>query len=269
MQVPHSYSHQHSHQHSHQLSHQLSREGRSLLSRAISRVGRWSSAASPTVSTLTTAPAPAPVTIAATIAMTMLMVAAPTATAMAAESAPFADPPPTSQEATATQTEKAANTEPPPVRVWTTRQDAFVFTAEFKPGVPKPGQLTEILFSASSLPKTAHPRFGTQVPMNDAHLTLRFESPRGEDLGRYLAHALPLTKGRYGLHFTPSERGIYRLVLEGKTSEGSAVRAEFALPVNVWPLPDALQGAGDSAHAQVSRRVFTGTNAEKPRKAAQ
>ena len=154
---------------------------------------------------------------------------------------------------------------PPPVRVWTTRQDAFVFTAEFKPGIPKPGQLTEILFSASTLPKTAHPRFGTQVPMMDAHLTLRFESPKGTDLGRYLAHPLPLTKGRYGVHFTPTEPGIYRLTLEGKTSEGASVAAKFALAVDVWPLPEELQGEGDRAHAQISRRVFTApTGQRKP-----
>ena len=122
----------------------------------------------------------------------------------------------------------------------TSKTGSFAYEFDFKPGIPDPGLVTEIIVSANEIPKTPHPRFGSRVPLQSAHVVIELTSPAGELVGRYLAHPLPLQRGKYGLHVTPAQDGIYTLRLVGKTESGAALEAETKLPVNVWPLPPEL-----------------------------
>ena len=69
---------------------------------------------------------------------------------------------------------------------------------------------------------------------------------------------MPLTKGRYGLHFTPSQEGLYTLTLKGKTAKGEALSAELKLPVKVWPLPAELEGTGAAGAGSGRRGPISG-----------
>lgn len=157
---------------------------------------------------------------------------------------PFADGP----------TEKKAEPKPE-TRNWTVVKDNYSYTFTFTPGIPEPGQVVEVFVNASSIPKTPHPKYGTRVPIDGARITLDAINPAGELVGRYLTHTMPLASGKYGLHFTPSQDGLYRLVLKGKTSDGQELSAEVKLPVNVWPLPKELEGSGAEGGASSGRSV--------------
>lgn len=132
----------------------------------------------------------------------------------------------------------------PEQRTWTVKEGNFAFTFEFKPGIPDPNQVTEVLIFATEVPKTPHPRYGNRIPLGDARFTVEADNPAGESVGRFLAHAFPLQAGRYGLHMTPTQEGIYNLTVEGKTKDGRDLKARLQLPVKVWPLPKALEGSG-------------------------
>lgn len=157
---------------------------------------------------------------------------------------PFADGP----------TEKAKPK--PKSRTWTVTAEGFSMSYLFEPGIPDPGQVTEIMIVASSVPARPHPRYGSRVPLNKARIFVEVTNPAGESLGRYVAHALPLTSGKYGLHFTPGTEGIYTLRITGKTADGKDIKSSVKLPVAVWPLPDELKGSGDGEGARTARRVI-------------
>jgi hypothetical protein len=110
------------------------------------------------------------------------------------------------------------------------------------------------MIAANSVPKTPHPRFGNRVPIENASLTVEVSSPGGELVARFLAHPIPLSSGKYGLHFTPAQEGIYTLSIKGSTAEGKALVADIKLPVKVWPLPAELQGSGDEADKSGGRK---------------
>ncbi len=150
-----------------------------------------------------------------------------------AQSPPFADGPDTKPGGP-----KPAN------RTWTVNQDGFSYTFSFEPGIPDANQVTEITLFVNEVPKTPDPKFGNRVPLTNARITVEAVNPAGESLGRFLAHALPLAAGRYGMHLTPAQDGIYTLTLKGKTAAGKTLAAEVKLPVNVWPLPAELEGSG-------------------------
>lgn len=143
----------------------------------------------------------------------------------------------------------------PESRTWTVNKDTYAYTFSFIPGIPDANQVVEIQVTAASIPKTPHPKYGTRVPVDGARITLDAINPAGELVGRYLAHPIPLASGKYGLHLTPSQEGLYRLVLKGKTSEGQELSAEVKLPVNVWPLPKELEGSGAEGGASAGRAV--------------
>lgn len=145
----------------------------------------------------------------------------------------------------------------PALRSWTVNAGGFSYSLDFNPGIPNPGQTVEIIISVARIPKTPHPRFGNRIPQGDARFVVEMRTPDGELVGRYRAHPLPLTRGRYGLHFTPTSDGLFGLTIEGKSSEGLALRASTKLPVNVWPLPEDLQGTGDDAGSFRRRRPLT------------
>jgi hypothetical protein len=149
---------------------------------------------------------------------------------------------------------------PPPKpaeRQWTVTQEGerkFAFSFNFKPGIPDPDQLTEIMVNINEIPKRAHPTFGSSIPMQKARVELDLLSPGDEVVGRYLAHAIPLSRGTYGLHMTPAQDGVYTINLRGKLEDGTEVKASVKLPVNVWPLPKELQGAGTKTKTTSRRR---------------
>lgn len=144
----------------------------------------------------------------------------------------------------------------PAVRNWTVNEKGFSFTFSFAPGIPDPKQMSEILILANKIPKTPHPRYGSRVPLKNARITLELTNPAGELVGTYLAHAMPLSRGKYGLHFTPTQEGIYKVSLSGRTQSGEELAAKLDFPVAVWPLPKELQGSGDDAGGQTVRRVI-------------
>ncbi len=143
----------------------------------------------------------------------------------------------------------------PKVRDWTVKNGSFAFSFSFEPGIPDTNKVVEVTFTAAEIPKTPHPRYGNSVPLINADLVLEFRSPAGQTIARYLAHPMPLTKGKYGFHFTATEDGVHSLVLTGKTKQGTALSAEVKVPVNVWPLPKELEGTRD-ASVRTSRRVI-------------
>ena len=109
---------------------------------------------------------------------------------------------------------------PPPKpaeRQWTVTQEGerkFAFSFSFKPGIPDANQLTEIMVNINEIPKRAHPTFGSSIPMQKARVVLDLLSPGDEAAGRYLAHAIPLSRGTYGLHVTPAQDGMSDLNIE-------------------------------------------------------
>jgi hypothetical protein len=159
---------------------------------------------------------------------------------------PFADGP----------DEQAKAAAKPDARTWTVNHEGFSFTLSFAPGIPDPKQMTEVLILANEIPKTPHPQYGSRVPLFDARLTLEIHNPAGESVGTYLAHPIPLAKGKYGLHMTPTQAGIYTVSLQGKTADGRPLSATMKMPVATWPLPKELEGSGDDAGGQTIRRVI-------------
>lgn len=156
----------------------------------------------------------------------------------------------------------AAQAPKPDRRVWNVVQESesgkFAYSFEMKPGVPDPEQVTEILINANAIPLKRDPEFGNNVPLIDARIVIEVTNPAGQLVGRYLSHAVPLTKGRYGLHFTPSQEGLYTLTLKGKTAKGEALSAELKLPVKVWPLPAELEGTGAAGAGSGRRGPISG-----------
>lgn len=142
----------------------------------------------------------------------------------------------------------------PERRSWTVKEADFAFTFDFKPGIPDPNGVVEIIVFATEVPKTPHPRYGNRIPLGDATFTVEALNPAGESVGRFLAHPFALQAGRYGLHVTPTQEGIYELVLAGKSSDGRDLKARLKMPVAVWPLPKELEGSGADVGGGPSRR---------------
>ena len=142
----------------------------------------------------------------------------------------------------------------PDQRSWSVKSGKFAYTFEFKPGIPKANEMTEIRVFATAIPPKPDPRYGNRIPLKDATFTIEAINPAGESVGRYRAHAFPLQRGRYGLHITPTQAGLYELILVGKTGAGKKLSARLKLPVDVWPLPKELQGTGDEVGGARRRR---------------
>jgi hypothetical protein len=175
------------------------------------------------------------------------------------------DQPAEKKEETGTATEKkgppfsdgpaqGASAQKPPERTWTVKAGEMAFTVGMKPGIPDPDVVTTIVIAAAQMPKTPHPRYGNRVPLEAASLTVEISSPGGEVIGKFKAHEMPLSSGKYGLHFTPAQEGIYTLAIRGTSANGKELSANIKLPVKVWPLPAELQGSGDDADKGGGRR---------------
>jgi hypothetical protein len=144
---------------------------------------------------------------------------------------------------------KAADQPKPADRTWNVLKEGpggkYAFSLAMKPGIPDPGQVTEVIITANALPVRPDPVYGSQVPLDGARIVVELTNPAGELVGRYLAHAMPLAKGKFGVHLTPSQEGVYTLGLKTRTAKGEEVSADVKLPVKVWPLPAELEGNGD------------------------
>lgn len=150
---------------------------------------------------------------------------------------PFGEAPKAAQEAAPKPAE----------RQWTVKAGDFEIAVSMKPGIPDPDQMTEVMITANAIPKTPHPRYGSRVPQENANITVELTNPAGETVAKYLAHAMPLASGKYGIHVTPRQEGIYTLAVRGKSEDGKSISGDIKLPVKVWPLPAELQGSGDSS----------------------
>ena len=138
----------------------------------------------------------------------------------------------------------------PSERTWTVKTEEFEFSVAMKPGIPDPDQVTEVMINANAIPKTPHPRFGSRVPLEEANIIVEAMNPAGQLVGRYRAHSIPLASGKYGLHVTPSQEGIYTLSIRGTSADGKPLSADVKLPVKVWPLPAELRGSGDASSSR-------------------
>ncbi len=165
-------------------------------------------------------------------------------TASSASAQPFADGPDDKEEVKPK----------PDRRAWTVKNGNFAYSFDFNPGIPDPNQVIEINLFATKIPATPHPRFGNRIPLTKAKITVEAFNPAGESVGRFIAHPLPFQAGRYGLHITATQDGIYDLVLKGTGPKGEDLSARLKLPVKVWPLPSELEGSGDDAGAGPRRR---------------
>lgn len=167
------------------------------------------------------------------------------ALALATAGAAHADGPPF---AGAPKSEKA-DAPKPATRAWTVVQKgdkSFSFEFRMSPGVPDPNQLTEVYVIVNEQAARAHPRYGNTIPQESAQVVLELENAAGQVVGRYKAHGIPLSSGKYGVHMTPGTEGLHTIRLSGKTAEGVALSGELKLPVGVWPLPKELEGAGEA-----------------------
>lgn len=153
------------------------------------------------------------------------------------------------QETTPATPEKPAEAPKPPERpaersfslqVEGTKSSKFDINARFSPGVPNAEQRTEIFFTVNEVPKTPHPRYGTAVPAAGARLVVELTNPVGDVVARYLAHEIPLSAGKFGVHITPPQDGMMGLLLKGRTRDGKTFEGSLSFPVNVWPLPAEL-----------------------------
>lgn len=167
----------------------------------------------------------------------------PTASAQTPSGPPFADGP-----------DKPKLAPKPKSRNWTVVKKGFTYQFGFAPGIPAVGEVARIDMSGLEKPPVPHPKWGSTVPMTVSRLVAAVITPAGEIAQRYVMHPVPLENGKYAIHFTPTEKGIHTLKVEGKLADGRAVGAEVKVPVDVWPLPKDLEGTGDAGGA-VRRRV--------------
>lgn len=143
--------------------------------------------------------------------------------------------------------------EKPAVRTWAVKEGKFAYVFVFEPGIPDPNQVLTVTVE----PQPAERSFGARSRVEGAKLALNITDPDGKRVGRYLLHALPLSKGKYATHFTPTASGLYGLMLEGTTAEGKTMSASLKMPVDVWPLPEELEGSGAQGVATRVRAPLT------------
>jgi hypothetical protein len=143
--------------------------------------------------------------------------------------------------------------EKPEIRQWGVQAGDYSFVFVFEPGIPDPNQLSTITVEVEKSGRG----FGRANRVEGANLTLMMKEPEGKAVGRYVLHALPLSKSKYATHFTPLRSGLYDLTVEGTTAGGKRLRASCKFPVDVWPLPKELMGQGAQGVATRVRAPLT------------
>lgn len=103
-----------------------------------------------------------------------------------------------------------------------------------RPGKPKAGTPTEIVFELQVMLPIPDPVLGDRLPVENAPLLARVTGPGTSQT--FEVH--PLTaKGEYGFHFTPAATGLYTITCN-RTSGQPALRTQFTLGVGVeTPIP--------------------------------
>ena len=159
-----------------------------------------------------------------------------TTTAHAQETTPAAGAePPTAPKPAARPLERGAA-----MQVEGAKGSKFDIGARFAPGIPNAEERTELTLTINEVPKTPHPRYGTAIPATGARIVVELLNPVGDVVARYLAHEIPLSAGKFGLHITPPQDGMLALNLKGRTRDGKTFEGSMRFPVNVWPLPDDM-----------------------------
>lgn len=137
---------------------------------------------------------------------------------------------------------EAVEAEPPrpATRTWGVVTAPFAATYAFNPGIGVPNSVSEITLMV-------HVKAGAfSKPASSMRVTVEVLDPKGTSLGNYLAHAVPRARGRYALHVTPRTAGMHTLKAAGNLSSGEGFEQTLYWPVDIWPLPDSLQGEGDA-----------------------
>lgn len=171
-------------------------------------------------------------------------------------------PQPTAQaeDSSASPFKKKAKAPPPKpqTRSWTAKvkgEQVFTYLFDFEPGIADTDKVVEIFITINEIPEKADIKFGKRIPQQNAEIVLELIDASEKTVGRYLAHAVPFSRGKYGVHLTAKSDGIHSLRLTGATEKGVVLNVEVKLPVNVWPLPDELKGTGDAPSSARRRPI--------------
>jgi len=140
---------------------------------------------------------------------------------------------------------------PPPEYTLSLKQDEWRVHLTFRPGNPEPGKLVVLAFDVG---RQKEGDAGEPQPFNDGKLALAVSGPGPR--ARYLVRALG-DAGVYGVHWTPSARGLWTLTLAPYKEAGPNV--SFQVGVGV-AMPASAQGR----MVQSSRVVVTAGRAEAP-----
>ncbi|MEM6368698.1 MAG: hypothetical protein AAF851_10380 [Myxococcota bacterium] len=128
----------------------------------------------------------------------------------------------------------------PEKRTWGIKQGKIEVGFLFEPGIPTTGEVMTI----TVVPEEVSGRgLAGRKRIEGADMVLTVTDPEGKEVGRYRLHAYPRARAKYATHFTPTREGIYALRLEGRTSSGT-LDGRLEMPVDIWPLPERLQGSG-------------------------
>jgi len=128
----------------------------------------------------------------------------------------------------------------PEKRTWGIEQGKMEVGFLFEPGIPTPGKVMII----TVVPEEVSGRgLAGRKRIEGAEMVLTITDPKGQEVGRFRLHAHPRAQAKYATHFTPTQEGIYELHLSGRTRVG-ALDGRLEMPVDVWPLPERLEGRG-------------------------
>jgi len=152
----------------------------------------------------------------------------------------------------------------PQTRTIQVKSGSLVFKVRLVPGVPHPGQVVEAAMEAAEVPPVPDPVYGERIPLKQAKMTALVTDADGEGYTTgYRVHPLA-DAGSYGFHFTPLRREIYRVALTG-THRGVAFKAEFKVPVDMWPFPPGIDdGSGSASPAPATRMPALPASMKQP-----
>jgi hypothetical protein len=132
--------------------------------------------------------------------------------------------------------------EPPPLEyALSLKQEEWRVHVTLRPGEPQPGKLLEVIFDVG---RQKDGDGGDPQPLSDGKLGLTLTGP-GPRV-RLLAHPLG-DAGVYGVHWTPSAKGLWTLALAPWRGAGPSVSFQVGAGA---PMPASSQG-----HAVQSSRV--------------
>jgi hypothetical protein len=138
---------------------------------------------------------------------------------------------------------------PPAEIALSLKQDDWRVRATIKPGEPKPGQLVEVRLELARQRDVPDPTYGDLVPAGGVQLSMAMSGPGSKV--RYYVRPFADT-GSYGVHWTPSAKGLWTLQLAPLAAGAEAgPSVSFEVGVGV-PMPVSAQGQV----VQVTRSVI-------------